>query len=267
MKKIFKVFFVFFATLVYGSTALNIIAITTISYSAYTTLLNLSDKDSRNIITGVATVSLGATTSSPTNTTEQLGESILKRQYMNKYKSKYILTKASLKECDKDKNAEVCYKYARIFNLLKYEEEAKKYYDLSCKYGLDIACGVDMQEDLKRKNTTNYLKEYSLKDDIQVYDEVKASDEKSIYCGKFMSKIEEKSIWWDDKHMGVGACYANYEYMLENNNEEGIRYYKYALCLYGYKKYCDRFLDKDKIKLTDMSLYKLHLKIIMDNVD
>lgn len=242
MRRIFKIFCIIFVMNLYGINHFYWIlpvSITGISTSS----LCASDETScaYGIVFSMVTTLYPSVSS--TDSTKSSVKYIPDRMYAKKYKKKYILTKDSLKECDDDKNAEVCYRYARIFNLLKYEEEAKKYYDLSCKYGLDIACDIDMQEDLKRENTTNYLKEYNLNDEIKDYDMAKQKGKKAMEFCRVLSYFEyDEMPWWSRSN--VGKCYAGYEYALEHNDTYNIKYYKYVLCMYGYEKYCDKAQDE-----------------------
>lgn len=184
-------------------------------------------------------------TSTTSEATSAIPTYIKEKQRSNKYKKKYILTKDSLKECDRDKNAEVCYRYARIFNLLKYEKEAKKYYELSCEYGLNIACDVDMEEDLKRENTTNYLREYDLIDDIKLYNNFR------MYGGTFGYDCNGKpgnyyKNWWENPRNNVAVCYAMYENAIDEGYEDETKEYKQTICILGYTKYCGNKDDNSK---------------------
>lgn len=248
MRRIFKIFCILCTINLYGINHLYWILPISTTSAVELPLCTSSDTTYCGYGTLISTVVVVSyppfsSTESSTDSTKSSVKYIPDRMYAKKYKKKYILTKDSLKECDDDKNSEVCYRYARIFNFLKYEEEAKKYYDLSCKYGLDIACDIDMQEDLKRENTTNYLKEYNLNDEIKDYDMVKQQGKNAVKDCVVLSMIKEgEMLWWS--HSNVGVCYAKYEYALEHNDTYNIKYYKHALCMYGYEKYCDKAQDK-----------------------
>lgn len=187
-------------------------------------------------ISMVSVITTAEAISTASKATSAIPSHIKEKQRSSKYKKKYILTKDSLKECDKDKNAEVCYRYARIFNLLKYEEEAKKYYDLSCKYGLNIACNVNMKEDLKRENTTNYLKEYNLIDDIKLYNKTRKYS--STFGDDCDSKPGNYKNWWENPKNNVAVCYAMYENAIDDDYKNDAKRYKQKICTLGYTKYC-----------------------------